>query len=230
MYYEYTTRQELSILENHVRSTKSGTGGSPAGRRRYRMRRRAEQVDETRERITEAAVRLHTTVGPSRASIAAIAEEAGVTRLTVYRHFADLDAVFAACMDHWESRHPAPDPAAWVAIDDGKERAPLALRQLYSWYARVADDLTPIHRDLDHLTPRAQARMAASDAELAAALTGGTGRTSPGRLTGAVAGHLVRFETWRSMVVDQGLTVDEAVEVGTCWLRAVEAVSEPGRG
>jgi AcrR family transcriptional regulator len=169
-------------------------------------------------------------VGPSRASIAAIAKEAGVTRLTVYRHFADLDAVFAACMDDWESRHPAPDPAAWAAIDDGEERAPLALRQLYSWYAQVAGDLTPIHRDLDHLTLRAQARMAASDVALAAELAGGTGRTPPGGLTGAVAGHLVRFETWRSLVVDQGLTVDEAVEVGTRWLRAVEGVSGPGRG
>ena len=45
------------------------------------MGRRAERVDETRERITEAAVRLHTTVGLSRASIAAIAEAAGVTSL-----------------------------------------------------------------------------------------------------------------------------------------------------
>jgi AcrR family transcriptional regulator len=213
-----------------MRSTKYETGDGAACRRRYRMRRRAEQVDQTRERIVEAAVRLHTSVGPSRSSIAAIAEEAGVTRLTVYRHFADLDAVFAACMDHWESRHPAPDPAAWAVIADGEERAPLALCQLYSWYAQVADDLTPIYRDLDHLTPSAQTRMAALDAELAAALAGGTGRTPPGRLTGAVAGHLVRFETWRSLVVDQGLTVNEAIEVGTGWLRAVEGVSGPGRG
>ena len=51
-----------------MRSTKS---------RPYRMNRRAEQVDETRERITEAAVRLHTTVGPANTSIAAVAEEAG---------------------------------------------------------------------------------------------------------------------------------------------------------
>ena len=43
------------------------------------MKRRAEQVDETRLRVTEAAVRLHTTVGPAHSSIAAVAEEAGVT-------------------------------------------------------------------------------------------------------------------------------------------------------
>src|ERR1039457_6337227 len=60
-----------------MRSTKS---------RPYRMRRRAELVDGTRQRITEATVRLHTTVGPAHTSIAAVAEEAGVTRLTVYAY------------------------------------------------------------------------------------------------------------------------------------------------
>ena len=38
--------------------------------------------------ITEAAVRLHTSVGPSETSFPAVAQAAGVTRLTLYRHFA----------------------------------------------------------------------------------------------------------------------------------------------
>ena len=67
----------------------------------YRMQRRAEQIDETRQRITDAAVRLHTTVGPANTSIASIAEEAGSRDSTVYRHFADLDALFQACRGHW---------------------------------------------------------------------------------------------------------------------------------
>src|SRR5450756_2236866 len=90
----------MSISSEQMRATKS---------RPYHMRRRAEQVNQTRERITEAAARLHTTVGPAHSSIAAIAEEAGVTRLTVYRHFAHLDALFEACRAHWSARHPRPD-------------------------------------------------------------------------------------------------------------------------
>ena len=43
-------------LSDQMRSTKS---------RPYRMRRRATHVAETRQRITEAAVHLHTTVGPA---------------------------------------------------------------------------------------------------------------------------------------------------------------------
>ena len=45
------------------------------------MRRRAEQVDQTRQRIVEATVALHGSVGPAATTIAAIAEKAGVTRL-----------------------------------------------------------------------------------------------------------------------------------------------------
>lgn len=79
----------------------------------------------------------------------------------------------------------------------------------------------PIHRDLDHLAERAQARMAASEAALAATIAGETAETPRGRLIRAVAAHLVRFETWRSLVVDQGLSLDEGVETGTSWLVAV---------
>src|SRR6185295_8878842 len=108
------TWKPVSTLSEQVRSTKS---------RPYQMRRRAELVDETRERIVEAAVRLHTTVGPAHTSISTVADAAGVTRLTVYRHFPDLEHLFVACTSHWLAAHPPPDPAAWGAIADLTERA-----------------------------------------------------------------------------------------------------------
>src|SRR4029450_3205610 len=49
--------------------------------RPYRMRKRAEQVDQTRQCIVEAAGQLHGTVGARRTTIAGIAEQAGVARL-----------------------------------------------------------------------------------------------------------------------------------------------------
>jgi AcrR family transcriptional regulator len=58
-----------------------------APQRPYRKRLRAEQEEETRERITKAAVKLHGTIGPARTTISGVAEEAGVQRATVYRHF-----------------------------------------------------------------------------------------------------------------------------------------------
>src|SRR4029077_15435510 len=149
---------EKSTSGKHMRSSKP---------RPYRMRRRAEQVDETRLRITEAAIRLHTTVGPAATSIASVADEAGVTRLTVYRHFADLDALFQACTAHWTAQNPPPDPADWSAIPDLEARARVAFGQLYGCYRAHAVELHPIYRDLEAMPMSAQRGREASNRRLA---------------------------------------------------------------
>lgn len=182
--------------------------------RTYRMRRRAEQVDQTRERITEATVRLHTSVGPAHTSIAAVAEEAGVTRLTVYRHFADLDALFVACRAHWVAQNPQPDPNGWLAIPDLEGRGRRAFGELYAWYRDHAGELYPIYRDAASMPLSAQQATAAGNRQLADALVAGhVGSVSDrdGRLLRAVAGHLLDFWTWRSLVVQQGLDDGAAV-------------------
>src|SRR3954452_1670164 len=95
--------------------------------RRYRKRRRAEQEADTRRRITEAAVKLHGTVGPAKTTVSGIAREAGVQRATVYRHFPDEDAIYAACTSHYNALHPPPDLTAWASIDDPDVRLRTAL-------------------------------------------------------------------------------------------------------
>jgi AcrR family transcriptional regulator len=196
------------------------------------MKRRAEQVDETRQRITEAAVRLHTTVGPAHSSISAVAEEAGVTRLTVYRHFADLDALFAACRAHWSARNPRPDATAWPLIADLEERARRAFGELYGWYRDHADELYPINRDAAAMPLSAQRATETGNRMLAEALITGqsgteTDPTGDGRLLRAVARHLVDFLTWRSLVMQQGLTDREAVDVAVRLLTAMEEDRQP---
>ena len=47
-------------------------------KRKYELKKRAEQMGETRLRITEAAIELHGSVGPSRTTMSAVAERAGV--------------------------------------------------------------------------------------------------------------------------------------------------------
>src|SRR5688572_23617574 len=78
--------------------------------REYKKRKRARQEEETRRRITEAAVELHGSVGPARTTISAVAERAGVQRATLYRHFPDEETLFGACSAHWAALHPPPDP------------------------------------------------------------------------------------------------------------------------
>jgi AcrR family transcriptional regulator len=189
--------------------------------RAYRMRRRAEHVDETRQRIVEATVSLHTTVGPAATSIAGIAEEAGVTRLTVYRHFPDLDQLFEACTAHWRASNPGPDPARWTEFGDLEGRARHALGELYAFYRRTGDELYPIFRDMAAMPPRAQAAAAAESGLIAEDLVSGlVPPGAAGRRLRAAAGHVVGLATWRSLAVEQGLGHEEVVELGVRFLCA----------
>jgi AcrR family transcriptional regulator len=112
--------------------------------RKYELRQRAEQVEETRRRIVEATVELHGTVGPAATQIAQIARCAGVQRRTVYNHFPDEATLLAACSEHWRAQHPAPDPAGWSDLRQG-------LRELYAWYRETEPMLANVLRDAEVL-------------------------------------------------------------------------------
>src|SRR5262245_60669432 len=72
-----------------------------SSKRKYELKRRAEDMAATHRRITEAAIELHGTVGPSRTTMSAVAERAGVERRTLYRHFPNEADLFAACSTHY---------------------------------------------------------------------------------------------------------------------------------
>ena len=84
--------------------------------RPYRLKRRAERLDETRQRIVEAAIELHQTIGPAATTVSDVAERAHVGRVTVYRHFPDELTLARACSGLYFERHPAPDPDRWQGI------------------------------------------------------------------------------------------------------------------
>jgi len=195
------------------------------------MRRRAEQVDQTRRRIVEATVELHGSVGPAATTIAAIADRAGVTRLTVYRHFPDEAALFGACSAHWASRQQLPDPGSWSKIDDPAARLRAGLADLYRFYRAGAGMLTHIHRDLAVLPETHQEALRDGDNLVRSILTAPFDRASEERhrLCAAV-GHAVSFWTWRSLCLDQGLTDTEAVALMTGMVLAITPMSaEPAR-
>src|SRR5690349_14899107 len=103
-------------------------------KRPYEKKLRAELEAQTRRRITESTIELHGTLGPAHTSISAVAARAGVRRSTVYRHFPDEVALFAACSSHWNAQNPPPDLAGWGAIKDTDQRLQIALGQLYAYY------------------------------------------------------------------------------------------------
>jgi AcrR family transcriptional regulator len=170
------------------------------------MVRRADAVDETRLRIVEAAVRLHGSVGPAATTVAAIAEEAGVTRATVYRHFADDEAIFGACSAHWLARQRLPDPASWEAAATPEERLRTGLADLYRFYRSGEEMLTRVNRDADALPAAHREGLAARERYFRDTLLGGfPARTRGNKTLRAVVGHAVSFWTWRSLCVDHGL-------------------------
>jgi AcrR family transcriptional regulator len=183
-------------------------------KRPYRKTRRAELEDRTRLRITESAVALHEELGPARTSISAVAERAGVRRSTVYRHFPDDEALFAACSSHWRSANPLPDPRAWSAIEEPSERTRAALRELYAFYGRTEGMITSLLRD-ESVVPVVQRRLGDLYGYLRAiqdALMAGRGlRGRRARRTRGAIGHALAFPTWRSLTRDQGLGDEDAV-------------------
>jgi AcrR family transcriptional regulator len=188
--------------------------GINPGARKYRKRRRAEQEQRTRERITEAAVKLHGTIGPARTTVSGVAREAGVQRGTVYRHFPDEASLFAACSAHYWAANPPPDPGEWSSISEPVERLRHALGELYAFYRRTEEMLEKTGRDAPLVagmaTPVAAFRAyleAVADAIVPGRPERGRAR---GRVRGAV-GHAISFSTWQSLVRQQGLEDAEAV-------------------
>jgi AcrR family transcriptional regulator len=185
-------------------------------KRPYRKRRRAELEAETRRRITESAVALHGTVGPSRTSISAIAEHAGVRRSTVYRHFPDEAALFDACSSHWRAANPPPTLDDWAGISDPDERLAAALPGLYAYYRRTEEMLANLFRDEDRV-PDVRRTFAAFRAYLGMAtnvLVRGRGLRGRARdEVRAAIGHALSFPTWRSLAREQGLDDERAAEL-----------------
>jgi AcrR family transcriptional regulator len=185
-------------------------------KRQYTMRRRAELEEQTRRRITESAVELHEELGPAQTSISAIADRAGVQRSTVYRHFPDEDALFAACSAHWRAENPPPDPAAWLSIADVDQRTRVAIRSLYAFYDRTEAMYTSLLRD-ELLVPAVAKRLRDFYGYLGSIQDGlAAGRGLRGRRaqhTRAAIGHALAFATWRSLTRDEGLSNEEAAEL-----------------
>ena len=179
--------------------------------RKYELKERARSRAQTRQRIVEAAVDLHTSVGPARTTISGIAERAGVERHTVYAHFPDDRSLFRACSEHWTARHPLPDLATLVETDDPVRRLRRALGEMYAWYESVEADLALFVRDAS-VVPATAEVLAETMADLPT-LTDAISQGWPRRKSlRAAIGHALEFETWRSLVRRQGLSRTQAVE------------------
>ena len=211
MYYQRVNPRSAVVNTLSEQSRSTNTRG-------YRKTKRADDEQRTRARIVDAAELLHGTVGPANASISAIAETAGVTRATVYRHFPDDEALFLACSGQWLANQRLPDPASWKD-DDPWVQLRTGLLDLYRYYRAGEAMLTLVNRDADVVPERVKRARLESEKAWQEVLTHALPHRRRAAVRAAVA-HAASFSTWRSLCVDQGLSNAVAVELMVGMTRA----------
>jgi AcrR family transcriptional regulator len=185
-------------------------------KRTYRLKKRADNMAETRQRIAEAAVDLHGTVGPARTTWSAVADRAGVQRHTVYRHFPTEADLFAACSGHFFSEHPLPDPEPWRRIEEPRRRLQQALDELYAYYEETQQMFSNVLRDVELIealgpTLAPMGQYLGGVAEILARDLGARGRRKD--LLKAALHHAIDFQAWRSLTQERRISRAEAVEL-----------------
>jgi AcrR family transcriptional regulator len=192
--------------------------------RTYTLKRRAEQQAETRRRIVEAAVALHSSIGPALTTFKMVADKAGVQRHTLYAHFPDERSLMLACSGMVLERDPMPNAEPWRAIEDPRQRLRVGLRAIYDWYDRNATLTACVLRDAEYhqLTReinelRAGAPVASYREVLGAKLN---------VRQRALLQLALSFFTWRTLVSEAGMKQSAAVGL---MVQAVAAAGEDMR-
>lgn len=201
-------------------------GSESSGKRKYELKQRAEEMARTRRRIIEAAVELHGSIGPARTTISAVAEQAGVQRHTVYRHFPTDADLFGACSAHYLALNPLPNVEPWRAVDDPRRRLEHALDELYGYYERTEPMFTNVFRDLE-LVDALRPTLVPLQQYLARAveilLRGRAARGRSRRLLTTALRHVLDFRTWCSLTADAQITRADAVDLATALVEAARA-------
>jgi len=189
-------------------------------KRSYVLRARAEQLAETRLRITEAIMTLHGEVGPRNTTVTAIAEKAGVERLTVYRHFANEAEMFQACSHRYLELHPPPRPQDWGDEADPARRTRRALKAIFSYFSETEAMFEKIYRDvpdfesLQEIMNGFDAYLQSLADDLAAAWPKDSAKQAR-----MILRHAIKFATWQSFNAD-GVGDLQKVALIVDWLEA----------
>jgi AcrR family transcriptional regulator len=201
--------------------------------RKYELKARAERQERTRQAIAKAASELHGEVGPAETTVAEIARRAGVSRLTVYKHFPDNAALYPACSAHHLSEHPLPDFEAALSPEDPVERLNSLLLTVYrDWFRDQGRMWANVVRDR-HLDPALDDFMRANSDVAFARLTDAA--TAGFELDGDQAGRvrsLIRvaldFWTW-DRLTGEGMNDESAAALMTDSIAAVAGAPATSR-
>jgi len=173
--------------------------------RAYNNETRRQQQEELKARIAAAAARLHAGRGALATSYAEIAQEAGVSLPTVYKHFPDLDQLVRACSGHVAGQAPAfpadeilaaPDLlAAAAALVEATDRLNAYFEPWMAW------------REQGRIPVLAEnaAQHRKQFVQLCAAVMARHGVPDPHRELAAIWESLLGFELWHRLVREHKL-------------------------
>jgi AcrR family transcriptional regulator len=173
--------------------------------RAYNNETRQQQQEQLKQRIAQAAARLHAQRGALATSYAEIAQAAGVSLPTMYKHFPDLELLVGACSGHVASLAPefpaqeileaADLRTAAQALVDAADRRHAHFEPWMSW------------REQNRIAVLAEAAAGWRQrmVELCEAVLARHGVEDPRHELAAVWESLLDFELWHRLVRGHGL-------------------------
>ena len=191
--------------------------------RKYTMGKRRAAVEETRRRILEATLELHSEKGIFGTSWQDIANRADVSVGTVYKHFPSLDVLVPACGElmYAISRPPSLEdaPEIFGGADSLEERLERLISELFDFYERGAPYI-----ETDFQERRLPA-VREWEAHMRATIAGLVGEAlihaEPDESTVQAVSALLDFSTFKSFM-DRDIQKQQAAktinEVLLCWI------------
>jgi AcrR family transcriptional regulator len=191
--------------------------------RKYTMDKRKAAVEETKRRILEATLALHSEKGIFGTSWQDIARRADVSVGTVYKHFPSLDELVPACGElmYAITRPPSLDdaPEIFAGAHTLEERLGRLISELFDFYERGAPYIETDFQE------RRLAAVQEWEAYMRATIAGlvreALVSAEPDERTVQAVSALVDFSTFKSLL-DRDIQREQAAktmnEVLLCWI------------
>jgi AcrR family transcriptional regulator len=190
--------------------------------RKYDSSRRAEAVQETRDRILQATFDLHNEKGVRATSMQDIAERADVALRTVYNHFPTVDDLVQGCGAKVNQVLSPPTGRIFEGLTGFEARVRRLVDELFAMYERGQLQIG-VARCEQHDVPVLGAFVAESKAAHEALVREALRPSRPGARTVREVIALTDFYVWKACR-QHGLTTRQAADMACC---AVEAIAGP---
>ena len=191
--------------------------------RKYSMDKRRAAVEETRQRILEATLALHSEKGIFGTSWQDIARRADVSVGTVYKHFPSLDELVPACGELMYAITQPPSledaPQIFAGAHSLEERLERLVGELFAFYERGAPYIETDFQERQ--LPMVQEWEAHMRATMAGLVREALLPVEPDEGTVRAVSALLEFSTFKSFL-ERSIHKEQAAkimnEVLLCWI------------